>query len=153
MKRLPLLLLLAASPLLPACSGGEAPRAAEFVPPAPAEADFGTLRVRYTALPTLSLSEAVAKQYGVPRDAGTALVVIALRTTAGGEETGIDGDVTVSAHDLSGARQSVQLRSIDAGGYTDHIGTVRVSPHNSYRFEAVVTADGRTETVKFQRNF
>lgn len=153
MNRLPLLLLLATSPLLPACSGGEKPRAAEFVPPAPAETDFGTLRVRYTALPTLSLSEAIAKQYGVPRDAGTALVVIALRTTAGGEEAGIDGEVAVSARDLSGARQSVSLRQIDAGGYMDHIGTVRVSPHNSYRFEATVTVEGRTEKVEFQRNF
>lgn len=150
MKRVTLLLAVA---MMAACSGGEAPRTAEFVQAMPAEADFGDLRVRYNALPTLSLSEAVARQYGVPRDAGTALVLVALRKVAGGEEVDADGDVGVTAHDLSGARQVVALRQVEAGGYTDHIGTARISPHDSYRFEVVVTAGGRTETVKFQRNF
>jgi hypothetical protein len=138
---------------LVACSGGETPRAAEFVPPAPAETDFGSLRVRYNALPTLALSEPVAKQYGVQRDAGTALVLVALREVKGAEELDADGEVSVTAHDLSGARQVVTLRKVDAGEYTDLIGTARISPRNSYRFEIVVQAGGRTETVKFQRNF
>ena len=136
-----------------ACSGGETPRAAEFVPPAPAETDFGSLRVRYNALPTLALSEPVAKQYGVQRDAGTALVLVALREVKGAEELDADGEVSVTAHDLSGARQVVALRKVDAGEYTDLIGTARISPRNSYRFEIVVQAGGRTETVTFQRNF
>ena len=95
MKRILLLLAVA---VLSACSGGEAPRAAEFVQATPAEADFGDLRVRYNALPTLALSEAVAKEYGVQRDAGTALVLVALRTVAGGEEVDADGEVSVTAH-------------------------------------------------------
>ena len=138
---------------LAACSGGETPRAAEFVPPAPAETDFGSLRVRYNALPTLALSEPVAKQYGVQRDGGTALVLVALREVKGAEELDADGEVSVTAHDLSGARQVVTLRKVDAGEYTDLIGTARISPRNSYRFEIVVQAGGRTETVTFQRNF
>lgn len=138
---------------LTACSGGETPRAAEFVPPAPAEADFGTLRVRYNALPTLALSEAVAKQYGVSRDAGTALVLVALREVKGTDEVDADGEVSVTAHDLSGARQAITLRKVEAGEYTDLIGTARISPRNSYRFEIVVQAGGRTEKVTFQRNF
>ncbi len=153
MNRLPLLTLLVLSPLLPACSGGEAPRAAEFVPATPAEADFGALRVRYNALPTLALSEAVAKQYGVPRDADTALVLVALRELKNTDEIDADGEVSVSAHDLSGARQAITLRKVEAGEYTDLIGTARISPRNSYRFEVVVTAGGKTETVTFQRNF
>ncbi len=151
MKRLIAPLILALS--LVACSGGETPRAAEFVPPAPAETDFGSLRVRYNALPTLALSAPVAKQYGVQRDAGTALVLVALREVKGAEELDADGEVSVTAHDLSGARQVVTLRKVDAGEYTDLIGTARISPRNSYRFEIVVQAGGRTETVKFQRNF
>lgn len=145
--------LLAATLLMTACSGGEPPRAAEFVQASPAEADFGDLRVRYNAVPTLSLSESVARQYGVPRDAGTALVLVALRKVAGGEEVDADGEVSVTAHDLSGTRQALTLRKVDAGGYIDHIGTARISPRDSYRFEVVVKSGGRTETVKFQRNF
>ena len=148
-----LLIALVLAMSLTACSGGETPRAAEFVPPAPAETDFGTLRVRYNALPTLALSEPVAKQYGVQRDAGTALVLVALREVKGAEELDADGEVSVTAHDLSGARQVVTLRKVNAGEYTDLIGTARVSPRNSYRFEIVVQAGGRTETVTFQRNF
>ncbi|KAF1719282.1 DUF4426 domain-containing protein [Pseudoxanthomonas wuyuanensis] len=146
---LPLLCLLA----LAACSGGESPRAAEFVAPVPAESDFGDLRVRYNALPTMALSEAVAKQYGVERDPGTALVVIALRRVRGGEETDTDGEVALQASDLSGARQNIALRVIDIGDYSDHIGIARVSPRNSYRFEVAVDSGGRKETLQFQRNF
>ncbi|WP_284447820.1 DUF4426 domain-containing protein [Pseudoxanthomonas mexicana] len=153
MKRFLAPSVLVLSVLLTACSGGQAPRTAEFVPPAPAETDFGTLRVRYNALPTLALSDAVAKQYGVQRDAGTALVLVALREVKGAEEIDADGEVSVTAHDLSGTRQAIELRKVEAGGYTDLIGTARVSPRNSYRFEVVVTAGGRTETVTFQRNF
>ena len=145
--------VLVLSVLLTACSGGQAPRTGEFVPPAPAETDFGSLRVRYNALPTLALSDAVAKQYGVQRDAGTALVLVALREVKGAEEIDADGEVSVTAHDLSGTRQAIELRKVEAGGYTDLIGTARVSPRNSYRFEVVVTAGGRTEAVTVQRNF
>ena len=113
-------------------------------------AAFAVLRAR---LPTLALSEPVAKQYGVQRDAGTALVLVALREVKGTEEIDADGEVSVTAYDLSGTRQAIELRKVEAGGYTDLIGTARVSPRNSYRFEVVVTAGGRTETVTFQRNF
>ena len=85
MKRFLAPSVLVLSVLLTACSGGQAPRTAEFVPPAPAETDFGSLRVRYNALPALALSDAVAKQYGVQRDAGTALVLVALREVKGAE--------------------------------------------------------------------
>ncbi|MEL1263632.1 DUF4426 domain-containing protein [Pseudoxanthomonas putridarboris] len=139
--------------LLSACSGGDAPRAAEFVPPAPAESDFGTLRVRYNALPTLSLSEAVAREYGVQRDAGTALVVVALRDLSGDEEKHAEGEVDAVAVDISGARQKIALRSVGTGSYTDHIGTARISPRNTYRFELDVRSGGRSGQVKFQRNF
>ena len=61
MKHFLLLLLIL---LITACSAGEKPRAAEFVPPAASSANFGDLRVHYNALPTLSLNEAVAREYG-----------------------------------------------------------------------------------------
>jgi hypothetical protein len=138
---------------LAACSNDEAARTASFVPPAPAHSDFGDLRVRYNALPTMALSDAMAKQYGVERDADTALVVIALRRLNNGEEVDADGEVSGQASDISGARQPIALRSIDSGDYTDHIGTVRVSPRNTYRFDITVAADGRKDTLQFQRNF
>jgi hypothetical protein len=145
-------LLLSASSLA-ACSNNEAPRRAEFVRSTPAHSDFGDLRVHYNALPTMALSEEMAKQYGVERDTGTALVVIALRQLKNGEEVDTNGEVTGQAADISGARQQIALRTIDTGDYTDHIGTVRVSQRNTYRFDITVAAGGRKGTVQFQRNF
>ena len=81
MKRIPLSILVL---LLAACSAGEKARVAEFVPPADSSVDFGDLRVHYNALPTLSLNEAVAREYGVTRDAGSALAVIAARGVPAG---------------------------------------------------------------------
>lgn len=138
---------------LAACSNSEAPRAANFVPAAPAHSDFGDLRVRYNALPTMSLSEEMAKQYGVERDTGTALVVIALRQLKNGEEVDADGEVTGQVSDISGARQPIALRTIDTGDYTDHIGTVRVSQRNTYRFDITVAKGGRKDILQFQRSF
>jgi hypothetical protein len=150
MKRIPLSIL---ALLLAACSAGEKARVAEFVPPADASVDFGDLRVHYNALPTLSLNEAVAREYGVTRDAGSALVVVALRRIANGEELGADGEVSAEAYDLQGKRQHIAFSAVRTGDYTDHIGTFAISERDSYRFEVKVESGGRKETVKFQRNF
>lgn len=150
MKRIPLLIL---TLLLAACTAGEKPRVAEFVPPADASIDFGDLRVHYNALPTLSLNDAVAKEYGVTKDAGSALVVIALRRVADGEELNAAGEVSAEAYDLQGHRQQIDFSAVKTGEYTDHIGTFAINARDSYRFEVKVESGGRKETVKFQRNF
>ena len=150
MKRIPLLL---SALLLAACSAGEKPRAAEFVPPADSSIDFGDLRVHYNALPTLSLNEAVAREYGVTRDAGSALVVIALRRVANGQELDAEGEVSAEAYDLQGKRQRIGFSAVRTGEYTDHIGTFAISERDSYRFEVKVESAGRSRIVKFQRNF
>ncbi|MGH8061073.1 MAG: DUF4426 domain-containing protein [Pseudoxanthomonas sp.] len=150
MKRIPLLIL---TLLFAACSAGEKPRAAEFVPPADATVDFGGLRVHYNALPTLSLNEAVAREYGVARDAKSAMLVIALRRIANGEELGAEGEVSAEAYDLQGQRQHIDFSAVKTGEYTDHIGTFAIYARDSYRFEVKVESAGRSEVVKFQRNF
>lgn len=142
------------SPLLfAACSPAEKPRAADFVPPVVSSADFGDLRVRYNALPTLSLNDAVAREYGVTKDAGSAMLVIAVRRLENGEETSAQSEVSAQAFDLQGARQQIGFTAVQTGQYTDHIGVFAIHARDSYRFEVTVKADGRTQKVKFQRNF
>jgi hypothetical protein len=136
-----------------ACSAAEKPRAADFVPPAVSSTDFGGLRVHYNALPTLSLNESVAREYGVTRDAGSAMLVIAIRRLQNGEETGAEGEVSAEAFDLQGARQHIRFSAVKTGQYTDHIGIFTIHARDSYRFEVTIKADGRTGKVKFQRNF
>ena len=73
------------------------------------------LRARYNLLPTLALGEAVAREYGVERDAGSALLIVALRHPGdAGGETPADGEVTAEATDLAGRRHG----EVRFAGYT-----------------------------------
>lgn len=145
--------LLMAAVFLASCSAGEKPRMADIVAPAQAYEDFGSLRVHYNAIPTLSMSEAVAREYGVERDARAGLVTIAVRNVVDGEEIAAESEVQAVAVDLQGMRQSIALHAARTGDYTDHIGTFRIAERDSYRFEITVKSAGRSESVKFQRNF
>lgn len=146
-------LLLAATLLLASCTEGERARPADLIAPAPAYQDFGDLRVHFNAIPTLAMSEPMARLYGIERDAGKALVTLALRKTANGEELATEGEVQAAVVDLQGLRQSIAFKPVRTGDYTDYIGTFRVAERDSYRFEVTVTSAGRSGTVKFQRNF
>ena len=145
--------LLGATLLLASCTAGEKPRAADAVAPAPAHQDFGDLRVHFNAIPTLAMSETVARQYGVERDAGKALVTVALRTVAGNEEFAVEGEVKAVAVDLQGMRQTIAFTPARTGNYTDYIGTFRIAERDSFRFELTVKSGERGGKVKFQRNF
>ena len=148
----PLALVLALG--LTAC-GNRAPEPARFVPPAPSVAELdGRLRAHYNLLPTLALGEAVAREYGVEREADSALLIVALRhpATEGGKTTA-DGEVTAEAIDLAGRRQTVAVRRVSTGDYVDHVGTVRVGAHDTVRVHVVVDADGQRHEFDFQRNF
>ena len=139
--------------LLAACSAEEKPRAAEFIPLAESSIDFGNLRVHYNALPTMSLSEAVAREHGVAREAESAMLVVALREKVGSEEIPASGKVTAQAYDLQGNRQPVTFHVVQTGDYSDHVGTFAIQARDSYRIEVQVEAKGRTDTFKLQRNF
>ncbi|XQA73594.1 DUF4426 domain-containing protein [Xanthomonas sacchari] len=150
MRVLPVALLCLA---LAACSDQDTPRPATLLAATPAQADFGTLRVHYNALPTLAMSEDVTRRYGIAREADTALVMIALRTLHGGEEAPAVGTVEAVATDLSGQRQPVALRAVRTDAYTDYVGTVRSSTHDQLRFVVQVRSADGSGTVRFTRNF
>lgn len=146
-------LLLVATLLLASCTVGEKPRAATVVAPAPAFQDFGDLRVHYNAVPTLAVSDAVAREYGIERDAGQAMVTLALRRLSAGKEYPADGEVQGVALDLQGMRQPIAFIAVRTGEYTDYIGTFRTVERDSYRFDISVKSGKRRGEVKFQRNF
>ncbi len=135
--------------------GNPAPEPARFVPPAPSVVELdGTLRAHYNLLPPPALGEAVAREYGVERDAASALLIVALRHPgADGEETTAAGEVTAEVTDLAGRRQAVTLRRVSTGDYVDHVGTVRAGAHDTLRVHVVVVAGGQRRQFDFQRNF
>lgn len=141
--------------LLGACSDGQQAQPARFVPPAPAVAELhGPLRAHYNLLPTQAMGEAVARQYGIERRAGSALLMVALREPlAGGDERPATGTVQAWAQDMSGSRHAVALRQVATGEYVDHIGIVAAGPRDVVRIEVSVQAAGRTQRFEFQRAF
>jgi len=135
--------------------GGPAPQPVQPVSVPAGSADLaGSLRVHYNLLPTLAMGEAVAREYGVERSDGTALLVLALRRpTDAGDEVAAEGELTADVVDLSGRRQAVALRRVATGEYVDYIGTVRAGQHDTLRVEVSVVADGRRQEFDFRRNF
>ncbi|MFC3657377.1 DUF4426 domain-containing protein [Xanthomonas hyacinthi] len=151
MRRLPVAVLLCFA--LAACSAQETPSPAAPMAPAAVQADFGALRVHYNALPTLAISDAAARRYGIARDAETALVVIALRRVQDGEELPASGQVSAVAADLSGRRQPIVLRDAVTDAYTDYVGTVRISAHDQLNFQVDVRGADGAGTLRFARTF
>lgn len=145
--------LLLAMPLLAACSDGRAPSGVQAVPPAEVVRELGGLRVHFNALPTLALSEPMAREYALQRDAASALVVVALRARRDGDEVPAQGQVSGQAIDLSGRRQPIAFRPVRTGDYVDYIGTVQISGQDSLRFELQVRADEGSGPLSFQRSF
>jgi hypothetical protein len=125
---------------------------------APAIASVGDVTVRATTLPTAKLSDAMAREYGVPREPGTVLLVVGMRRGPELQETSLAGRVTVQATDLLGARQRPALREVRSGGgaegFVDYVGTISVSMPDTVRYEIVATpAGGAPITLRFNRDY
>ena len=135
-----------------ACGSPPAPPRAEAQPPA--ELRTGDVTVRATTLPTLQLNDAMARAYGVQRDADSVLLVVGLRRGPQSSETSVAGTVSASASDLLGKRQQVALRVVDSGGYLDHVGVVRVSMPDTLRFRVEARPQAAPPaTLEFHRDF
>lgn len=138
---------------LAACGGNPAPPPRAEAQP-PAELRSGDVTVRATTLPTLQLNDAMARAYGVQRDAGSVLLVVGLRRGPQSNEVSVPGTVSATAHDLLGRRQQVTLRAIDSGGYVDHVGVVRVSMPDTLRFRVEARPEAAAPaTLEFHRDF
>lgn len=135
------------------CGGKPAmPPSAE--PQPPAELRTGDVTVRATTLPTLRLNEAMAREYGVERDAGSVLLVVGLRRGSQAQETSVAGRVSARASDLLGNRQQIALREVAGDGYVDHVGIARVSMPDTLRFEIDARPEGApATTLRFHRDF
>jgi hypothetical protein len=146
-------LLIAMLMSLSACSGEQVPRLVTPTQGHVSQADFGALRVYYNLLPTLAMNESVARSYGVQRSADQALLVVALRQRDSAEDQSINGTVTATATDLSGRQQQIVLRPVKTGAYTDHVGSVQISDHDTLRFAVQVAVAGDNGTLRFERSF
>jgi len=165
MRHLPALSLLCAF-ALSAC-GGSAPPAA----PSPsagtsasqeAVSRVGDVTIRASAIPTATLSEPVARQYGITRSDDTVMLLIGVRQGEGAQETALPATITATATDLRGRTHPVDMRELRSGdpgsgpgqALLDYVGIVEVSPPDTVRFDVTVVREGgATSQMQFSRDF
>lgn len=150
-------LLTALLPLaLIACGGGGAP------PPSSDGSDtaqeavsrIGDVTIRATAVPTTTLSEQVATQYGITRADNTVMLLIGVRQGSDAQEVALPARITATVSDLRGRRQDIAMRELRSGELLDYVGTVEVSPPETLRFDLTVVRDGgASSTMQFTRDF
>ncbi|GAB3342774.1 hypothetical protein GCM10027359_23200 [Marilutibacter aestuarii] len=130
-----------------------APRAHADATSEEAVATLGDARVRASVVPTARISDAVARQYGIEPATNTVLLLVGVRTGPEMNETALPAQVAASVQDLRGVSQPLELRRIDNGTLIDYVGTARVAPPDSLRFDVdVVLEDGRRTRLRFSRD-
>ncbi len=108
----------------------------------------GDLVMLYSVVPTLDLAPEVARQYGLTRSSGRALLNIALRRTlADGSDTAVAGTVRAAATNEAGQRQELRLREVREGDAIYYLAEVRVSDGDTLRYELEASVDGSPQPV------
>lgn len=149
-------LLLAVAGLVAACGGTTQPASPDAANAMPREASvrLGDVVVRATAIPTTTLGEAVAGQYGIVRDHKTVMLLVGVRRGSGAQETALPAQVTASATDLLGKRQAIAMRAVRTGGLVDYVGVATVIPPDTLRFDInALPEGGQRMTLRFNRDF
>ncbi|MGH8078036.1 MAG: DUF4426 domain-containing protein [Lysobacter sp.] len=150
-----MLAVLAMSLLLAACGAEPPARTAENSPvPQEAIARVGDVTMRANVMQTSTLGPGVASQYGISRDDNTVMLLVAVRQGVDAEEVALPAQVTATATDLRGQRQTIVLRELRAGALLDYVGTVQTTLPETLRFDVkIVRAGGATSSMQFTREF
>jgi hypothetical protein len=114
------------------------------------------LVMHYAAVPSLSLQPEVARQYGLTRSAGRALLNVAIRRQLdGGDSAAVVATVTASATNEAGQRQDLRMREVREGDAIYYLGELRIAEAEGYRFEVEARVDGapRPLVARFSQPF
>ena len=141
--------------LLAACGGPSAPTPARPAATSEAVSRVGDLTLRANVIQTSALGADVAKGYGIERDDGTILLLVALRRGADdATAVAVPAQVTATATDLRGRRHELVMSELRSGDLIDYIGTVRTDLPDTLRFDvAIVRPDGARSTLQVTRDF
>lgn len=140
--------------VLAACSDAVPPPSAPVAATQEAVSRIGDVTVRASVLPTQSLSEEIARRYGLTRSPDTVMLLVGVRQGPEAQEVALPATITAVATDLSGRRHDVALRELRSGELLDYVGTLKISPPDTVRFDlTVVRAGGATSQMQFTRDF
>lgn len=149
-------LLSALLPLaLVACGGGGAPSPSSGGSETQETISrIGDVTIRATAVPTTTLSEQVATQYGITRADNTVMLLVGVRQGSDAQEVALPARITATVTDLRGRRQDIAMRELRSGELLDYVGAVEVSPPETLRFDLTIVRDGgASSTMQFTRDF
>ncbi|MDR0183071.1 DUF4426 domain-containing protein [Lysobacter arvi] len=115
---------------------------------------IGDVTIRASAIPTASLGEEVARQYGITRSKDTVMLLVGVRQGEGAQETALPARIVATASDLRGRKHMIDMRELRSGDLLDYVGTVEVSPPDTLRFDVqIVRENGATSQMQFSRDF
>ncbi|MGO1540253.1 MAG: DUF4426 domain-containing protein [Luteimonas sp.] len=139
--------------LLAACGAPSPPEGHVNATMEEAVARAGDVSVRASVVPTASLNAAVARQYGIEPDRRSAMLLVGVRQGPEMQETALPARISASTTDLRGARTTIDMREIRSGDFIDYVGTVRVTPPETLRFELEIEhAAGTPARLTFSRD-
>ncbi len=114
----------------------------------------GDVTMRASVMQTSTLDPSVARQYGIERSDGLAMLLVSVRRGAEARETGVPARVVAKASDLRGRAQLIEMRELRSGDLLDYVGTVEIEPPDTVRFDVRITReDGATSSMQFSREF
>jgi hypothetical protein len=111
---------------------------------------FGDITIHANALSTMQLMPAMAKQYGITRDAKHGLLNVSI------EQAGhtISASVTAQVGDLTGHRHELPLRETTENGDIDYLGEFAIDGSGTYVFTVTATVPGKMQpmTARFTQD-
>lgn len=115
----------------------------------------GDITVHYSAIPTTTLTPAVATQYGITRSASRALVNVAVRKGKPGTDVAVPSTVTAWVTNLNGQRQSMTMREVKEGEAIYYLGETRINDNETLNFEIEVRPAGAKSPIRatFRQEF
>lgn len=119
----------------------------------PAEIRNGQHVVRASIVPTMALSEAMAKPYGVQREDDNVLLLVGVRRGPADAEVAIPATLSVRVRDLRGVQRDVVMREVRSADFIDYAGSVKVHAPDTLTFAIQASADGMpATTLRFNRD-
>jgi hypothetical protein len=111
---------------------------------------FGDVTLHANALSTTQLLPAMARQYGITRDAKHGLLNVSI------EQDGhtISAGVTAQIADLTGHARALPLRETAENGDIDYLGEFAIDGSGTYVFTITATVPGKSQplTAKFTQD-
>jgi hypothetical protein len=117
----------------------------------------GDYEVHFNALRTDTLTQEVARAYGIQRSKNRVMlnVTILRKEAAHAPRKPVEGEVQVDAYNLNGQLKNLEMRRVSEGEAIYYIGEVSISGSEILVFDIEVKPSGETTPieVKFKREF